>query len=47
MLCQAAAWPCEGTVAQRTATTAGQRKVLTALELSEPVRFFDFAPTSA
>jgi hypothetical protein len=31
-----------GTVAQRTATTAGQKSILTALELPEPPRFFDF-----
>ncbi len=32
----------EGTVAQRTATTPGQKKILTALGLPEPPRFFDF-----
>ncbi|MFC9840997.1 transposase, partial [Rhodococcus sp. NPDC127530] len=36
-----------GHVAQRSAVTAGQRKVLAALELPEPPRFFDFAPTDA
>lgn len=36
-----------GQVAQRSAVTAGQRKILTALELPEPPRFFDFAPTDA
>jgi hypothetical protein len=36
-----------GQVAQRSTVTAGQRKILTALELPEPPRFFDFAPTDA
>ncbi|MGV9868713.1 IS1634 family transposase, partial [Rhodococcus koreensis] len=36
-----------GQVAQRSAVTAGQRKILAALELPEPPRFFDFAPTDA
>jgi len=36
-----------GHVAQRSAVTAGQRKILAALELPEPPRFFDFAPTDA
>lgn len=31
-----------GTVAQRTASTPGHKKILTALELPEPPRFFDF-----
>ncbi len=36
----------DGQVAQRSATTAGQKTILTALELGEPARFFDFtAPT--
>ncbi|HEX2297475.1 MAG TPA: hypothetical protein VHH34_02980 [Pseudonocardiaceae bacterium] len=36
-----------GQVAQRSITTPGQRKILTALELPEPPRFYDFAlPTS-
>jgi hypothetical protein len=33
----------DGHVAQRCATTAGQKTILTALELGEPARFFDFA----
>jgi len=32
----------DGQVAQRSATTAGQKSILTALELGEPARFFDF-----
>jgi hypothetical protein len=32
----------DGQVAQRSATTAGQNAILTALELPEPPRFFDF-----
>jgi hypothetical protein len=36
----------EGTVSQRTELTAGQRRVLRALGLPEPPRFFDFCPTS-
>jgi len=32
----------DGQVAQRTATTAGQKAILTALKLPEPPRFFDF-----
>ena len=32
----------EGHVAQRTVTTAGQRTILAALKLTEPVCFFDF-----
>jgi hypothetical protein len=36
----------EGTVSQRTELTAGQRRVLRALGLPEPPRFFDFSPTS-
>jgi hypothetical protein len=31
-----------GQVAQRSITTPGQRKILTALELPEPARFYDF-----
>ena len=31
-----------GQVAQRSITTPGQRKILTALELPEPPRFYDF-----
>jgi len=32
----------DGQVAQRSATTSGQKTILTALELDEPPRFFDF-----
>jgi len=32
----------DGHVAQRSATTAGQKTILAALELGEPARFFDF-----
>ena len=32
----------DGQVAQRSATTAGQKKLLAALKLPEPPRFFDF-----
>ena len=32
----------EGRVAQRSATTPGQAKILKALELAEPARFIDF-----
>ena len=32
----------DGQVAQRTATTAGQKSILAALKLPEPPRFFDF-----
>ena len=32
----------DGQVAQRSATTAGQKAILTALQLAEPARFFDF-----
>jgi len=32
----------DGHVAQRSATTAGQKAILAALELGEPARFFDF-----
>jgi hypothetical protein len=32
----------DGQVAQRSATTAGHKAILTALELPEPPRFFDF-----
>jgi hypothetical protein len=32
----------DGHVAQRSATTPGQKAILTALELGEPARFFDF-----
>ena len=37
----------DGQVAQRTATTAGQNTILSALELPEPPRFFDFTVPSA
>jgi len=36
-----------GTVAQRSLLTPGQKTILTALDLPEPPRFFDFTPTSA
>ncbi|MEP6649888.1 MAG: hypothetical protein ABJA74_08230, partial [Lapillicoccus sp.] len=32
----------DGQVAQRSATTPGQKTILTALELPEPPKFFDF-----
>ncbi len=32
----------DGQVAQRSATTPGQKTILTALQLVEPDRFFDF-----
>jgi hypothetical protein len=34
-----------GSVAQRSLATPGQRTILTALDLPEPPRFFDFTPT--
>jgi hypothetical protein len=36
----------DGQVAQRTALTAGQKTILTALKLPEPPRFFDFTTPS-
>ncbi|MDA8068154.1 MAG: transposase [Actinomycetota bacterium] len=36
----------EGTVAQRTELTAGQRRILKALKLPEPPRFYDFTPAA-
>jgi transposase len=36
----------EGTVAQRTELTHRQRSILTALELPEPPRFYDFTPAA-
>ncbi|MGH3444387.1 MAG: IS1634 family transposase, partial [Nocardioidaceae bacterium] len=37
----------DGTVAQRSTTTAGQKQILAALDLAEPPRFFDFTvPTT-
>jgi transposase len=36
----------EGTVAQRTELTHGHRRILKALELPEPPRFYDFTPTA-
>jgi hypothetical protein len=36
----------EGTVAQRTELTPGQRHILNALDLPEPPRFYDFTPTA-
>ena len=35
----------DGAVAQRSQTTPGQRAILTALQLSEPPRFYDFTPS--
>jgi len=37
----------DGQVAQRSATTAGQKAILAALELPEPPRFFDFTVPNA
>jgi hypothetical protein len=37
----------QGTVAQRTELTHEQRRILKALELPEPPRFYDFAPAAA
>ena len=34
----------DGQVAQRSSTTPGQKAILTALDLSEPPKFFDFTP---
>ena len=36
----------EGTVAQRTELTHGQRRILKALELPEPPLYYDFAPAA-
>jgi len=36
----------EGTVAQRTELTPGQRHILTTLKLPEPPRFYDFTPAA-
>ena len=36
----------EGTVAQRTELTPAQRRILHALELPEPPRFYDFTPAA-
>ena len=36
----------DGHVAQRSATTAGQKTILAALKLPEPPRFFDFTAAS-
>lgn len=36
----------DGQVAQRSATTAGQKTILAALQLPEPPRFFDFTVTN-
>ncbi len=36
----------DGHVAQRSATTTGQKAILAALELPEPARFFDFTATT-
>ena len=37
----------DGQVAQRTATTPGQKAILAALGLPEPPRFFDFTMPNA
>ena len=36
----------DGRVAQRSATTTGQKTILNALDLPEPPRYLDFAPTN-
>jgi transposase len=36
----------EGTVAQRTELTPGHRRILKALDLPEPPRFYDFTPAA-
>jgi transposase len=36
----------EGTVAQRTELTPGHRRILAALDLPEPPRFYDFTPAA-
>jgi len=36
----------EGTVSQRTELTPGQRRILGALSLPEPPRFYDFTPAA-
>jgi Transposase DDE domain len=36
----------EGTVSQRTELTPGHRRILSALELPEPPRFYDFTPAT-
>jgi Transposase DDE domain len=36
----------EGTVSQRTELTPGQRRILKALQLPDPARFYDFTPTA-
>ena len=36
----------DGQVAQRSRTTPGQQQILTALQLPEPPRFFDFTLTT-
>jgi hypothetical protein len=37
----------DGQVAQRSITTTGQRAILSALQLPEPPRFFDFTPVTS
>jgi len=37
----------DGRVAQRSALTSGQKTILTALELPEPHKYFDFTPIDA
>jgi len=36
----------EGNASQRTELTAQQRRILKALDLPEPPRFYDFTPTA-
>jgi hypothetical protein len=36
----------EGTVSQRTELTPGHRRILSALSLPEPPRFYDFTPAA-
>ncbi len=36
----------DGQVAQRSATTTGQKSILTAFKLGEPPRFFNFTTPS-
>ena len=36
----------EGTVAQRTELTPGQRHIIKALDLPEPPRFYGFTPAA-
>jgi hypothetical protein len=36
----------DGTVAQRSALTPGQKTILAALEIPEPPKYHDFTPTA-